>query len=89
MTGEPPLTVLDDGEYDVLVIDATPDVGDESAVAGEGPRWVVELTILTGGHKGEVVAVRAAGLGDDEIALLGMPGTLTVAGGAPTLHIGD
>jgi hypothetical protein len=67
---------LDDGRYDAIVVDAT--TGDS------GCR--VELTILGGPHKGEVVAVRTAAI-DDAAALdlLGVPATLVVTGGVPNV----
>ena len=70
---------LRDGRYDVLIIDATPD-GDE---------FVIELTILSGDHKGAVVGVRAAGLDIDidELELLGLPGTLDVENGVPRFRV--
>jgi hypothetical protein len=64
---------LPDGAYDVLVVDAT---ADNDALA-------IEITIVSGEHKGEVVALRAQGLDMDEIDLLGLPGTLHVDGGVP------
>ena len=64
---------LPDGSYDVIVVDAT---ADDGSIA-------IEITILGGAHKGEVVAVRAAGLDMDELDLLGMPGTLRVEKGVP------
>ena len=64
---------LPDGSYDVLVVDAT---NDDDTIA-------IEITIISGAHKGEVVAIRAAGLQVDELDLLGMPGTLYVEGGVP------
>ena len=68
--------MLTDGRYDVFVVDATSD----------GPGVLrLEVTVLAGGHKGEVVSVRAEGLGVEELDALGMPGTLTVASGEPTL----
>jgi hypothetical protein len=70
-------SALDDGSYDALVVDA--EVDDEG--------WCrVELTILGGAHKGEVVAVRTAGVADDQaLDLLGIPATLVVAGGVPAV----
>ena len=70
---------LPDGHYDVLVVDATID-GDE---------FVIELTILSGDHKGEVVGVRASGLHVDELELLGLPGTLDVENGVPRFAIDE
>ena len=73
--------MIDDGSYDAFVIDAT----DE----GEGAERVVhlELTVLAGEHKGEVVTVAARGLHGEALDLLGMPATLTVADGVPTVRI--
>ena len=68
--------MLPDGTYDVFVVDA----------ATDGPGALrLEVAILAGDQKGEVVSVRADGLGIDELDALGLPGTLTVAGGEPTL----
>jgi hypothetical protein len=68
---------LADGRYDVLVVDATADAGE----------FVIELTILAGEHKGEVVGLRAAGLDVDELELLGLPGTLDVENGVPRFAV--
>ena len=65
--------VLPDGIYDALVVDATAD----------GDAIAIEITIISGEHKGDVVAVRATGLGVDELDLLAIPGTLTVENGVP------
>jgi hypothetical protein len=67
---------LPDGTYDALVVDAT-------ATDDGGCR--VELTILAGTHKGEVVAVRATGLAHEALDLLGIPATLTIDSGTPTV----
>ena len=64
---------LPDGTYDVMVVDATAD----------GDAIAIEITIVSGEHKGDVVALRATGLDVDELDLLGMPGTLTVENGVP------
>ncbi len=71
--------MLADGTYDVFVVDAAAD--------GEPGTLRLELTILGGEHKGELVPMRAAGLGVDELDALGRPGTLTVAGGDPSLAL--
>ncbi|HEX4821338.1 MAG TPA: hypothetical protein VFV00_14135 [Acidimicrobiales bacterium] len=68
---------LANGRYDVLVVDAS---RDESGL-------VIELTILSGAHKGEVVAIRAAGLDVDELDLLGLPGSLDVENGVPHFRV--
>ena len=67
--------MLADGTYDVIVVDAetTPDA------------LHLEVTILAGEHKGEMVGVRAVGMAVDELDALGMPGTLTVHDGAPSI----
>ena len=70
---------LDDGVYDVLVIDATAD----------GDALALEFTIISGAHKGEVVGLRATGLDVDELELLGMPGTLTVENGVPRFTVDE
>ena len=67
--------MLADGRYDAIVFDA-----DDT---GEGV--LVELTILSGEHKGEVVAVRSGAVDADPIELLGIPATITVAGGEPSV----
>lgn len=74
MVDEP---LLEDGVYDALVVDA-------EQPAGEGVS--VDLTILDGPHKGEVVAVRAHDWSGDPLDLLGIPATVTVAGGEPSVR---
>lgn len=71
--------MVPDGTYDVFIVDV-----DE---LDDGPGWRLELTILAGDHKGEVVSINAANLEGDEFDLIGMPGTLTVADGAPSFRI--
>lgn len=71
--------MLEDGTYDVIVVDAT---AGETAGALQ-----LDVTILAGPHKGEVVALRVEGSDLDELDALGMPGTLTVAGGAPSVQL--
>ena len=69
--------MLEDGLYDALVVDATAD----------GEALALDLTILGGAHKGDVVSVRATGLGVDDVEILGMPGTLVVEIGVPTFTV--
>jgi hypothetical protein len=71
---------LPDGTYDVFILDATE--------AGEGTLRL-SVTILVGEFKGDVVDLTASGLGVDVIDAMGMPGTLTVADGQPSLVIDD
>jgi hypothetical protein len=69
--------MLADGTYDTIVVDA------EASGDGDGLR--LDLTILTGPHKGEVVSMRASGLGVDELDVLALPATLTVLAGEPSV----
>jgi len=69
--------VLPDGTYDAFVVDAT-EHGDVMELA---------LTITSGEHKGEVLTINATGLPGSDIDLLGLPATLTVTAGNPTVRI--
>lgn len=71
---------MPDGTYDVIVVDADEVPGHPGAVS-------LDLTILAGEAKGEIVSVRAAGLSTDPMMLLGLPGTLTVSGGVPSVTL--
>jgi len=71
--------VLPDGSYDAIVVDA--------AAADPRPGLTVELTLIAGEHKGEVIAITADGWEADEIDLLGLPVTLTVEAGQPRVTI--
>jgi hypothetical protein len=74
--------MLADGIHDVFVVDVSPDPDDPTPGT-----WLLDLTVLAGDHKGEVVTVRATGLAGGEFDLLGMPGTLTVVDGQPRVRI--
>jgi hypothetical protein len=67
--------VLEDGTYEGLVVD----VGDPEVAV------VLSIVVTAGPHKGEVVDVRASGMHDDAIDLLGMPCVLSVIGGEPSV----
>jgi hypothetical protein len=69
--------VLPDGTYDAIVVDAV----EESGVV------LLDLTILGGEHKGEVVALRSPDLAGDPVDLLGIPATLTVTDGTPHVRL--
>lgn len=69
--------MLPDGTYDVFVVDAR--------LAGDVLH--LDVTILAGDHKGEVVSVQAEGLLVDELEALGMPGTLFVRDGTPRIAL--
>jgi hypothetical protein len=71
--------VIPDGSYDVFVIDALPLDGDGG--------WQLDLTIVAGDHKGEVLSVRAVGMTGTEFDLMGMPGTLTVTDETPSFRL--
>ncbi len=68
---------LQDGVYDALVVDA--EERDQGTVA-------VELTIVAGPAKGEVVALVSSGWSGDPLDLLGVPATLTVRDGEPSVR---
>ena len=78
--------MLDDGDYDVLILDAA-EVGEKGAGTVR-----LELTITAGPAKGDVVAVRAEGLdhvGDPMglLGLLGLPARLVVREGEPRVEL--
>ena len=74
--------MIPDGTYDAFVIDA------ERGLADDGAEHMhLDLTILSGEQKGNVVSLTAAGLRGSEIDLMGMPATLTVADGVPSVRI--
>jgi hypothetical protein len=76
--------VIPDGTYDAFVVDA------ESGLADDGTEHMhLDLTILSGEQKGNMVSVTAAGLPGTEIDLMGMPATLTVVDGVPVVRIDD
>jgi hypothetical protein len=73
-------SLLPDGSYDVLVVDASR--------PGEDGSISVEVAIIAGPAKGQVVSLRTTGLaGTDPLDLLGLPATLTVRAGEPALHL--
>jgi hypothetical protein len=72
--------VLADGTYDVVVVDAT-DLDDPPGAIQ------IELTLLAGEHKGELLALTTSTLGRDPLDLLAAPGTLVVADGVPHLRL--
>ena len=76
----PDSTALPDGTYDVIVVDA-----DE--LAGQPGTLRVEVALIAGEHKGEVVALAATGLVRDALDLLAAPGVVTVVDGVPSLAL--
>lgn len=75
------MPMLPDGSYDVVVVDAETDE--------EGTRRI-ELVVTLGPHVGRVVTLasrRGAPRDDgDDVALLGVAGTLRVRGGVPAFR---
>jgi hypothetical protein len=68
---------LPDGRHDALIVDAT----------REGDRLSLELTIVAGAHKGDVVSLTATGIDRDELDLLGVPATIAVVDGRPSVTL--
>ena len=81
------MTPLPDGVFEAFVIDAEE--------ADDGSITTIEVTIVSGAHRGEVVTVAstdpvstiAAALSSSFTELIGMPATLEVRDGCPTLRI--
>lgn len=72
---------LEDGTYEVMVVDA-------SQNTEKGPEVVhLELAVITGRHKGEVVRLNGYQLAGDPLDLLGLPATLTVTDSVPTFQL--
>jgi hypothetical protein len=74
------MTAMPDGRYDVFIVDA--ETIDETTMR-------VELAMVTGDDKGDVFAIRGPHLAADPVMLLGLPGTLVVVDGVPTLQVDD
>jgi hypothetical protein len=68
---------LVDGSYSVIVVDAVEDT--------ERDDVNLDLAITQGPTKGEVVRVRASSLKRSAVDLLGLPATLVVRDGVPTI----
>jgi hypothetical protein len=68
---------LPDGTYDAIVVDA------EARSAGV---IALELTVVAGPHKGRVVDITGP-IAGDPLALLGLPATITVDRGLPTVEV--
>lgn len=79
-----PDAALPDGRHDALVID----VHDGTDDLGRSTQRL-ELTVVAGEAKGLVVTIVTGEPLGDEIALIGMPATITVADGEPSVVIDD
>jgi hypothetical protein len=84
--------VLADGTYDAIVVDAADvdaadvDAADVDARDGDetgGACVRLELTIVAGPHKGDMVAVRAEHLAMTAVETLGLPARLVVTDQRP------
>lgn len=73
--------MLADGTYDAFIVDATIEH------TGTGRVTHLELTIVAGDHKGEVVSLSARNLKGGEFDLIGIPATITVTDGTPHVQI--
>jgi hypothetical protein len=71
------VSTLPDGTYDAFVIDAR----DEDRVRH------LDLTIVAGEHKGEVVSIATSDTSGVDVELMGMPATLEVRDGEPSVTI--
>lgn len=69
---------LEDGSYDAFVVEAA-----ETADGGTH----LDLTITVGEHKGQVVSVASTAPLGDPLDLLGMPATVVVSFGLPSVRI--
>ena len=70
--------LLPDGTYDAIVVNAT---------EVDAATTAIELTVLAGPQKGQVVELRGPRGAHDPIDLLGVPATITVADGRPKLRL--
>jgi hypothetical protein len=73
---------LADGEYPAFVVDLEPGLDDSGSDVMH-----LELTILSGEHKGDLVSISSSTVTGDYVDLIGMPATLTVSGGQPDVTI--
>ncbi len=77
------ISPLPDGIYDAFVINA-----DDLPTTG-GATTAIELTITSGEHRSETMAVTAPVRLGEPVDLIGMPATLTIADGRPSVRIDD
>jgi hypothetical protein len=70
---------LDDGTYDVLVI--------EASVYPSRADLQLEVALVSGPRKGDVVRLTVRHLHRDPLDLLGLPATLVVTDGQPSLTL--
>ena len=70
---------LEDATYEVIVVDAVEDPA-KSVIH-------IEVAITTGPRKGDVLRLNGHNLGRHPVDLLGLPATLTVTSGVPSLRL--
>jgi hypothetical protein len=68
---------LPDGTYDAFVIDAH----------DEGDLRHLDLAIVAGEHKGEIVSIATNETTGNDIDVMGLPATLVVRDGEPTVTL--
>lgn len=78
LDGAPPLP---DGTYDVFVLSA------DDLPVEDGRSTSLDLTVVSGMHRGGTMALTAPGWLGEPVELIGMPATLTITDGCPTVHI--
>lgn len=72
------MSQLPDGRYDVIVVDA--ETFDETTIR-------IELAMVDGDARGDVIAIRGRRGASDPITLLGLPGVLVVENGVPSFSV--
>lgn len=72
---------IPDGVYEAFVVDATADPDHPERVRA------LEITIVSGDFKGQSFNLGVTGIEGTDTDVMGMPATLTVTGGAPTVVI--
>ncbi|MFV0315634.1 MAG: hypothetical protein ACK5O2_01570 [Microthrixaceae bacterium] len=72
---------LEDGTYDVFIVNAD-DLPD-----GDSRTTALELTIVSGPQRGGTMALSAPSWLGEPVDLIGMPATLTVSDGQPSVRI--
>lgn len=73
---------LPDGTYDVFIIDTEYVPGRGNPATGA---LQLDLTVIGGEFKGEVLTLSSAELAGEAIDLIGTPATMTITGGQPHL----
>ncbi len=72
---------LPDGTYDVFVVSA------DDLPGSDGVMTALELTVTSGEYRSESMALTAPGRMGEPVDLIGMPATLTIAAGNPSVRI--